>query len=92
MSHAYDEKTGQLRETRLPDGQVLGYYHIDGQLRGMKLDESPLAGFSYDNAGRERERRQGNGLVNRYQYDELGRLTEHLLREGFEDNPQTVWR
>ncbi|GKX52739.1 RHS repeat-associated core domain-containing protein [Budvicia aquatica] len=92
MRHYYDDKTGQLTESKLPDGQMVGYHHLEGQLRGMTLDGNPLAAFNYDNGGRVRERRQGNGLVNRYQYDALGRLTEHLLREGFEDNPQTLWQ
>ncbi|VFS51562.1 RHS repeat-associated core domain-containing protein [Budvicia aquatica] len=92
MRHYYDDDTGQLRASKLPDGQMIDYRHIDGQLRGMTLDDNPIAAFNYDNGGRVRERRQGNGLVNRYQYDHLGRLTEHLLREGFEDNPQTLWQ
>ncbi|GKX53155.1 RHS repeat-associated core domain-containing protein [Budvicia aquatica] len=94
LRHYYSKQTGLLTGTKLPDGQKMGYHHIDGQLRGITLDDNPIAAFSYDNSGRERERRQGNGLINRFQYDEMGRLSRHYLREGmgFDDNPQTLWQ
>nr|WP_257006334.1 hypothetical protein [Gilliamella apicola] len=43
----------------------------------MTLDGQSLIGLLYDNVGRECERRQGNGLVNRYQYDPIGQLIAH---------------
>ena len=94
IRHRYHEESGKLSGTRLPDGQWLEYHHRDGQLRGMTLDSQPLAAFDYNNGGRERERRQGNGLINRYQYDDMGRLSQHYLREGmgFDDNPQILWK
>ncbi|MBK5143133.1 RHS domain-containing protein [Budviciaceae bacterium BWR-B9] len=92
--YRYDALTGELIMHGLPGGQRLEYRYIEGQLRGMTLDNQPLAAFDYNNSGRERERRQGNGLINRYQYDDMGRLSQHFLREGmgFEDNPQTLWQ
>lgn len=94
LRHRYDKTTGNLSGTCLPDGQWLEYHHRDGQLRGMTLDGQPLAAFNYNNSGREGERRQGNGLINRFQYDGLGRLSRHQLRQGdgFEDNPLTLWQ
>lgn len=94
LRHRYSPKSGHLDQTQLPDGQIVGYRHIDGLLRGITLDDNPIAAFNYDNSGRERERRQGNGLINRFQYDELGRLSQHYLRQGmgFDDNPQILWQ
>ena len=48
----------------------------------------------YDSAGRERERRQGNGLI--YHYDELVQLASHQIYRGFDvelnDTPLPVWQ
>lgn len=94
LRHCYSEQTGQLIGTRLPDSQRIGYHHTKGQLQGITLDDRLIAAFSYDNSGREQERRQGNGLINRFQYDEMGRLAHHTLREavGLNDNQQTLWQ
>jgi RHS repeat-associated protein len=96
IRHRYDENTGLLNGSKLPDGQWLEYYHIHGQLRGMTLDGQSLIGLLYDNAGRECERRQGNGLVNRYQYDPLGQLIAHQRYHGYDISPQTsptpIWQ
>ncbi|MGF6191291.1 hypothetical protein [Serratia sp. 2723] len=62
----------QHSATVSPDGQQLGYHYQHGRVQGITLNEQPLLAFNHDNAGREQERRQGNGLVNRYQYDSLG--------------------
>ena len=62
----------------------------------MTLEGQSLIGMFYDSAGRERERRQGNGLINRYHYDELGQLASHQIYRGFDvelnDTPQPVWQ
>ncbi|OCG38894.1 hypothetical protein A9G29_10125 [Gilliamella sp. Fer2-1] len=96
IRHRYDENTGLLNGSKLPDGQWLEYYHIHGQLRGMTLDGQSLIGLLYDNAGRECERRQGNGLVNRYQYDPLGQLIAHQRYHGYDISTQTsptpIWQ
>ncbi|GKX50341.1 RHS repeat-associated core domain-containing protein [Budvicia aquatica] len=92
--YRYDALTGELIMHGLPGGQRLEYRYIDGQLRGMTLDESPLVAQRYDNAGRVMERRQGNALVTRYGFDARGRLTHQYLQQGFDDeyHPQTLWR
>ena len=62
----------------------------------MTLEGQSLIGMFYDSAGRERERRQGNGLINRYYYDELGQLASHQIYRGFDvelnDTPLLVWQ
>ena len=62
----------------------------------MTLEGQSLIGMFYDSAGRERERRQGNGLINRYHYDELGQLASHQIYRGFDvelnDTPLPVWQ
>ncbi|OCG65045.1 RHS repeat domain-containing protein [Gilliamella sp. Fer4-1] len=63
---------------------------------GMTLDHQPLAAFRWDKQGRECERRQGNGLVNRYQYDPLGQLIAHQRYHGYDISTQTsptpIWQ
>ncbi|PXZ02742.1 type IV secretion protein Rhs, partial [Gilliamella apicola] len=96
IRHRYDKTSGLLDGTKLPDGQWLEYHHRNGQLRGMTLEGQSLIGMFYDSAGRERERRQGNGLINRYHYDELGQLASHQIYRGFDvelnDTPLPVWQ
>ncbi|MFC0228466.1 RHS repeat-associated core domain-containing protein [Serratia aquatilis] len=90
--HAYHPQSGLLSASQLPDGQRLDYHYQFGQVRGITLDGQPLLAFSHDSAGREQVRRQGNGLENRYQYDPLGRLTEHHLLAPGDDAPHTLWQ
>jgi RHS repeat-associated protein len=96
IRHRYDENTGLLNGTKLPDGQWLEYHYNQGQLLGMTLDHQPLAAFRWDKQGRECERRQGNGLVNRYQYDPLGQLIAHQRYHGYDISTQTsptpIWQ
>jgi hypothetical protein len=62
----------------------------------MTLDHQPLVAFRWDKQGRECERRQGNGLVNRYDYDNLSRLTHHQIFHGFDfdsqRSPTLLWQ
>nr|WP_082211797.1 hypothetical protein [Gilliamella apicola] len=96
IRHRYDENTGLLNGTKLPDGQWLEYHYNQGQLMGMTLDHQPLATFRWDKQRRECERRQGNGLVNRYDYDNLSRLTHHQIFHGFDfdsqRSPTPLWQ
>ncbi|MWP62379.1 RHS repeat-associated core domain-containing protein [Gilliamella sp. Pas-s25] len=96
IRHRYDDNTGLLSGTKLPDGQWLEYHYNHGQLLGMTLDHQPLAAFRWDKQGREYERRQGNGLVNRYDYDNLSRLTRHQIFHGFDldslPSPTPLWQ
>ncbi|ERK05191.1 Rhs-family protein [Serratia fonticola AU-P3(3)] len=89
--YQYDPHSGLLKGSRLPDGQQLGYHYQHGRVQGITLNEQPLLAFNHDNAGREQERRQGNGLVNRYQYDSLGRRVEHRLQGPGEMGLQPLW-
>lgn len=89
--YQYDPHSGLLKGSRLPDGQQLGYHYQHGRVQGITLNEQPLLAFNHDNAGREQERRQGNGLVNRYQYDSLGRMVEHRLQGPGEMGLQPLW-
>lgn len=79
IRHRYDEISNLLSGTKLPDGQYLEYYYQHGQLRGMSLDGESLVATVYDAMGRQIERRQGNGLINHYQYNKLGQLISHQL-------------
>ncbi|CAD5737762.1 RHS repeat protein [Escherichia coli] len=91
--YGYDELTGELISHCLPDGQLVEYRHINGQLRGITLDDAPLVALRYDNAGRVNERYQGNLLTTRYGHDVRGRLAHQHLREvhAEEFHPRTLF-
>ncbi|WP_156566931.1 hypothetical protein [Metakosakonia massiliensis] len=91
--YGYDELTGELTSHRLPDGQRVEYRYINGQLRGITLDDAPLVALRYDNTGRINERHQGNLLTTRYGYDARGRLAGQQLKEVHDEafHPRTLF-
>ncbi|UAN62452.1 RHS repeat-associated core domain-containing protein [Serratia sp. JSRIV006] len=81
MRYRYDEDTGRLNGIKQPNGQWQEFHYQHGKLQASSLEGQPLTAYGYDHHQRLQQLRQGNRLVNRFQYDLLGRLSLHSLRE-----------
>lgn len=81
MRYRYDEDTGRLTGIKQPNGQWQEFHYQHGKLQASSLEGQPLTAYGYDHHQRLQQLRQGNRLVNSFQYDPLGRLSQHSLRE-----------
>ncbi len=76
IEHQYDEKTGALAATILPDGRQLNFdYNQHHQLRELKMDGRVLTQYQYDHFGREQRRQCGQLTIDK-DYDPAGRLIQ----------------
>ncbi|WP_337049425.1 RHS repeat-associated core domain-containing protein [Serratia fonticola] len=81
MRYRYDEDTGRLTGIKQPNGQWQEFHYQHGKLQASSLEGQPLTAYGYDHHQRLQQLRQGNRLVNRFQYDHRNRLSLHSLLE-----------
>lgn len=71
MRYRYDEDTGRLTGIKQPNGQWQEFHYQHGKLQASSLEGQPLTAYGYDHHQRLQQLRQGNRLVNSFQYDPL---------------------
>ncbi|WP_261888066.1 RHS repeat protein [Vibrio rhizosphaerae] len=79
---------GHLTAHLLPDGQQIDYQFQHGRLQQVSLNGHCLTQHQYQVSGLETRRTQG-ALTSHFQYDELGRLSEHRVSQA---QQQTLFR
>ena len=88
--HNYDP-LGRRIGSQLPSGDQVDYQFDDGGLlTAIAFNQQTLAGFNYDELGRETERTFANNLVRQQSYDPQGRLQEQRLSKTQGEQQQTL--
>ena len=77
--HEYDPLNQRIATTR-PDGHRVSWLtYGSGHVLSLKFDEHELVNYERDDLHREIARHQGNHLLQRQNWDPVGRLQEQLL-------------
>ena len=79
--HGYDELNQRVATIR-PDGHVTRWLtYGSGHVHGLLIDGQDILGFERDDLHREIAREQGNGLIQKQNYDPAGRLLEQQISQ-----------